>query len=61
MSDTLKKGIELKNVSSGYGRKKILDNVSVFIPEGEITVILGENGSGKTTMLRTIAGLLDYE
>ncbi len=61
MSETSKKGIELINVTSGYGKKKILKNVSLFIPSGEITAILGENGSGKTTLLRTIAGLLDYE
>lgn len=63
MSDNsiLKKGIELKNVSSGYGKKIIIHDVSLFIPHGEITAILGENGSGKTTLLRTIAGLIDYE
>lgn len=63
MSDinTFKNGIELKNVSSGYGKKKVIHDVSLFIPRGEITAILGENGSGKTTLLRTIAGLIDYE
>ncbi len=63
MSDinTFKNGIELKNVSSGYGKKKVIHDVSLFIPHGEITAILGENGSGKTTLLRTIAGLIDYE
>ena len=63
MSDinTSKNGIELKNVSSGYGKKKVIHDVSLFIPYGEITAILGENGSGKTTLLRTIAGLIDYE
>lgn len=61
MSETSKKGIELSDVTSGYGKKKVIKNVSLFIPSGEITAILGENGSGKTTLLRTIAGLLDHE
>ncbi|MBO4346117.1 MAG: ABC transporter ATP-binding protein [Lachnospiraceae bacterium] len=63
MTDTVSsaKGIELKNVSSGYGKKKILKDISLFIPHGEITAILGENGSGKTTLLRTVAGLIEYD
>jgi branched-chain amino acid transport system ATP-binding protein len=50
--------LELDGVSSGYGRVRILDNLSLSVPEGAVAVLVGPNGAGKTTTLRTIAGLL---
>lgn len=49
--------IELKNVSVGYGEKKIVENVSAKFPDGEFICILGRNGSGKTTLLKAMAGI----
>ena len=46
--------LELKNVTRAYGSFKALDDVTVTIPEGKLTVILGPNGCGKTTLLRHI-------
>ena len=46
--------LELKNVTKAYGSFKALDDISVTIPEGKTTVILGPNGCGKTTLLRHI-------
>ena len=51
--------IELKNVSVGYGEKKIVENVSAKFPDGEFICILGRNGSGKTTLLKAMAGIQD--
>lgn len=53
--------LEVKNVSKSFGDKKILDNVSYEFPMGEITVILGPSGGGKTTLLRCISGLETFD
>lgn len=48
--------LEIKNVSSGYGEVQILWDVSIAANQGEMTSLLGGNGVGKTTLLRTIMG-----
>ena len=50
--------LEVKNLSVNYGNKKILDNVNFELERGEILVIAGESGSGKSTILKAIDGLL---
>ena len=49
--------IELKNATMGYGDTVVLNDVSVTLPAGKISAILGGSGGGKTTMLRHIIGL----
>ena len=49
--------IELINVSKSFGKIKVLKNINLKIPEERITVVLGPSGTGKTTLLRIIAGL----
>ena len=54
--------IEIKNVSKTYnGKKKVLKNVSFDIDSGEIFAFIGHNGAGKTTMIKCIIGILDFE
>src|SRR5262245_59720431 len=48
--------LESRNVSVFYGRHRALENVSVSVAQGEIVVMLGANGAGKSTFLRAIAG-----
>ena len=48
--------LETRNVSVFYGRHRALENVSATIAKGEIVVMLGANGAGKSTFLRAIAG-----
>ncbi len=50
--------IELKGVSKSFGSNVILDNVNLTINRGEALVIIGPSGTGKSTILRIIAGLL---
>jgi phospholipid/cholesterol/gamma-HCH transport system ATP-binding protein len=50
--------ISFKNVSIAYGNKKILDNVSFDIYEKEIVTIAGPSGTGKSTILKLIIGLI---
>jgi branched-chain amino acid transport system ATP-binding protein len=48
--------LESHNVSVFYGRHRALENVSATVSKGEIVVMLGANGAGKSTYLRAIAG-----
>lgn len=50
--------IEIKNVIKKYGKMSALDDISFNIEEGKITCILGVNGVGKSTILKSIAGLV---
>ena len=50
--------IEIKNVSKRYKKVQALDDISFEIHEGKITCVLGINGVGKSTTLKTIAGLV---
>lgn len=54
--------IEIKNVSKTYNNdKKALNNISFKVKEGEIFGFIGHNGAGKTTMIKSIVGILDFE
>jgi phospholipid/cholesterol/gamma-HCH transport system ATP-binding protein len=48
--------VELRNLTFGYGERVILDNVSLTIPRGKVTTLMGASGGGKTTTLRLIGG-----
>ncbi|GJQ22532.1 MAG: ABC transporter ATP-binding protein [Planctomycetia bacterium] len=48
------------NLNFWYGQKKVIHNISIDISKGEFVVILGCNGSGKSTFLKILAGLLPY-
>jgi phospholipid/cholesterol/gamma-HCH transport system ATP-binding protein len=48
--------VELRNLTFGYGERVILDDVSLKIPRGKVTALMGASGGGKTTVLRLIGG-----
>jgi branched-chain amino acid transport system ATP-binding protein len=50
--------LELDRVTACYGRVDALKNLSLHVEEGEIVALLGANGAGKSTVLRTISGLM---
>lgn len=50
--------LKLENLSVNYGAIQALHSVSFEVPKGEIVCLIGSNGAGKTTVLRTISGLL---
>jgi len=54
----IKNALEVDNVAAGYGSAEILHGISFHLFEGEAISIVGRNGSGKTTTLRSIAGLI---
>jgi len=53
LSETL---VELRDLTFGYGDRAILDGVSLTVPRGKVTALMGASGGGKTTVLRLIGG-----
>ncbi|WP_370838570.1 ABC transporter ATP-binding protein [Megasphaera sp.] len=50
--------LELKNIVAGYGNIMALKGISLAVPEGKIVSLIGANGAGKSTTMRTIMGLI---
>ncbi len=50
--------LEIKEITSGYGEVQILWGANMALEKGKMTSLVGANGAGKTTMLRTIMGLI---
>ena len=48
----------IENISAGYGSVQVLHNVSIDVNPGETVVLLGTNGNGKSTLLKSVMGLL---
>jgi branched-chain amino acid transport system ATP-binding protein len=48
--------LQVESLSAGYGEAVILDRVSLSLPAGETMALLGRNGTGKTTLINTLAG-----
>jgi phospholipid/cholesterol/gamma-HCH transport system ATP-binding protein len=55
--DTNEAIVELRHLSFAYGEREILHDVSLRIPQGKVTALIGPMGSGKTTTLRVLGGL----
>ena len=56
MSDNI---LELANVEASYGPVQALRGVTLSVPKGKIVTVLGANGAGKSTILKTISGIID--
>ena len=50
--------LDIKNISKSYGKKIVVDNVSLNVKQGEIVGLLGPNGAGKTNSFYIIVGLI---
>lgn len=50
--------LELKHLSKSYGKKVVLDDINLVIPHGKIVGLLGQNGAGKSTIIKLINDLL---
>ena len=53
--------IQVKEVTKYFGKKPVVDNVSVNIQSGKITSFIGPNGAGKSTLLSMVSRLLDAD
>ena len=59
MSDPAARSSQVANIESYYGPIMAMRGVSLEVPRGKIVTVLGANGAGKTTILKTISGVLD--
>lgn len=50
--------LELKNICAGYGKKQILNDITISFNKSELVTVIGPNGSGKSTMLKTAMGII---
>jgi branched-chain amino acid transport system ATP-binding protein len=50
--------LEVTDLEAGYGRSQVLQGVSLTVAEGEVVCLMGRNGVGKSTLLRTLMGVL---
>ena len=57
MSGDAARALEAENLQTFYGKSHILHGVSLAVPAGQVTTLLGRNGAGKTTTLRSLLGL----
>ncbi len=51
--------IKLNNLTVGYGDKAVLEKISLSLSNGELTTLLGANGCGKSTLIKTVLGLIE--
>jgi ATP-binding cassette subfamily F protein 3 len=51
--------LQISKVSAGYGERRVLDGVSVFLEPGDRVGLLGRNGAGKSTFMKLLAGVLE--
>lgn len=53
--------IEIKNISKSFGNNKVIDDVSFVFEQGKTNLIIGESGSGKTTIMKLMVGLHEVD
>ncbi|MDP2366044.1 MAG: ATP-binding cassette domain-containing protein, partial [Ignavibacteria bacterium] len=53
--------LKIRNLNKSYKQLKVLENINIEVPKGELLGVIGANGSGKTTLLNLIMSNLDFE
>ncbi|MAV83134.1 MAG: branched-chain amino acid ABC transporter ATP-binding protein [Pelagibacteraceae bacterium] len=51
--------LRIENLTTGYGRRKVLKNLSMVVEEGSVVGIIGPNGHGKSTLVKALSGLIE--
>jgi phospholipid/cholesterol/gamma-HCH transport system ATP-binding protein len=60
-TDSLPPLVELRHLTFGYGERAILDDISLTVPRGKVTALMGASGGGKTTVLKLIGGQIQAQ
>src|ERR1700730_10866214 len=50
--------LDVANLVAGYGKKQVIDRISMSVGIGEIVALIGHNGAGKSTLLKAVFGLI---
>ena len=58
MKESLPLAIDVHNLTKRFGKKTVVNRINLLVPQGKVYGFLGPNGSGKTTTIRMICGLL---
>lgn len=58
MAEGVEHIIELRNLNKRFGRQRVLDGLNLSVPRGQITVIIGRSGGGKSVLLKHMIGLI---
>ncbi|MBU4253063.1 MAG: ABC transporter ATP-binding protein [Acidobacteria bacterium] len=53
--------LEIKDLAKSFGKKHVLENIGFTVKKGEIVGLLGLNGEGKTTLIRSILGIIPFD
>ena len=53
--------LQVKNLNKSFGKNKVLNDINFDVKSGQVAVLLGKSGAGKTTILRCINGLEDFD
>lgn len=53
--------IKIENYSKSYGTKKVIENLNLIVEDGELFGFIGHNGAGKSTTIKSMVGILDFE
>ncbi|MBC7438154.1 MAG: ABC transporter ATP-binding protein [Bdellovibrionales bacterium] len=56
--DVARRGLHVQGLCAGYGKALVLENLDLFVPEGQVVAVVGPNGAGKSTLVRSISGAL---
>lgn len=59
MSNASNTSLSARNINFSFGRKSVLDQVQIAVPNGKFVALLGQNGAGKTTLFSIVTGLYD--
>ena len=52
--------LDVKNLVGGYGKVQIMNDVDLYVDEGEFVTVIGPNGCGKSTFIKIIFGIATY-
>ena len=53
--------LSVNEISAGYGKQNVIENLSFHLEDGDLMGVIGANGSGKTTLLKALCGIVPHQ